>query len=100
MNIKDQILQLLNDRPDLRDDDGKLSYNWWREFSKWWLEEFVKSNIQCSIRRYRQELQHKYEWLRGNKYYDDQIHAFKERKRRQQEKVEEKKSWLKSLLSK
>ncbi len=83
LNIKDTVLDLLNNNPHLRDNDQALISNiWWKEVKQLQIKDSIKDFLDAfskgklsnpeSIRRCRQKHQELHPHLRGNNWQNRQ----------------------------
>ena len=89
MSMIDNVLDMLNEDPECRDDDGHLSLRYLCEHYDWDELDFINDCVQVSLVKTRQTLQRMYPELKGQKWEQRQKHstAYKA-KLRQQEKPE------------
>lgn len=88
--LKEQVKKILTENPDMRDDDWALSMEYYLNYfspaSSW---DFIRSNLQVQIARYRADLQKEFPELRWEKYHERKKYSkVKEKEFRHQETPE------------
>ena len=97
MKITECVKLLLEKYPETRDDNWLLCLKFLNKYFVWDYEEFILSNMQCTITTTRQNIQRMHPELKWEKWEERQKHNVTiRRKIRQQERPQELKKiyWL------